>query len=51
MFLLNLSLAEFLALASAASALVVALYLLDRTRRQLVVPTLRFWKVAEKSPS
>ncbi|MDP2996372.1 MAG: VWA domain-containing protein [Bryobacterales bacterium] len=48
MFLLNLSLAEFLALASAASALVVALYLLDRTRRRQTVGTLRFWNVAEK---
>jgi len=48
MFLLNLSLAEFVALASAASALVVALYLLDRTRRRQTVGTLRFWNVAEK---
>lgn len=48
MFFLNLTLAEFLALASAASALLVALYLLDRTRRKQVVATLRFWNVAEK---
>jgi hypothetical protein len=48
MFLLNLSLAEFLALASAASALVIALYLLDRSRRRQTVGTLRFWNVAEK---
>jgi hypothetical protein len=47
MFLLNLSLAEFLALASAASALVVVLYLLDRSRRRQVVATLRFWNVTE----
>jgi hypothetical protein len=49
MFFLNLSLAEFLGLASAASALVVALYLLDRSRRRQVVATLRFWNVTEKT--
>ncbi|MBI4877505.1 MAG: VWA domain-containing protein [Acidobacteria bacterium] len=48
MFFLNLSLVEFLALASAASAVVVALYLLDRSRRRQTVATLRFWTVAEK---
>ena len=48
MFFLNLSLAEFVALASAASAIVVALYLLDRSRRRELVATLRFWNVAEK---
>lgn len=48
MFFLNLSLAEFLGLASAASALLVALYLLDRSRRRQTVATLRFWNVTEK---
>ncbi len=48
MFFLNLSLVEFLALASAASALIVALYLLDRSRRSQIVATLRFWNVTEK---
>jgi hypothetical protein len=48
MFFLNLSLAEFLALAAAASALIVALYLLDRSRRREVVATLRFWNVTEE---
>jgi hypothetical protein len=48
MFFLNLSLTEFLGLAAAASALVVALYLLDRSRRRQVVATLRFWNVTEK---
>lgn len=48
MFLLNLTLAEFLTLASAASGLLVALYLLDRSRRREKVATLRFWNVTEK---
>ena len=43
MHLLNLSLAEFLTLFSAASAVVVALYLLDRSRRHVRVAALRFW--------
>ena len=43
MFFANLSAAEFLALLAATSALVVALYLLDRSRRHVVVSTLRFW--------
>lgn len=43
MFFFNLGLGEFLVLFTAASALVTALYLLDRSRRQLVVATLRFW--------
>ncbi len=47
MFFLNLSLVEFLALASAVSALIVALYLLDRSRRRQIVATLRFWNVTE----
>ncbi len=48
MFFFNLTLAEFLTLATAASALLVALYLLDRSRRREVVATLRFWNVTEK---
>ncbi len=46
MFLANLSLAEFLALAGGVSLLVTLLYLFDRTRRRQVVATLRFWKEA-----
>ncbi len=48
MFLFNLSLGEFMALFSAASAVVVTLYLLDRSRRAVVVATLRFWTHAER---
>ena len=48
MFLLNLSLPEFLALFSALSGLTVALYLLSRTRRTQVVATLRFWVQAKQ---
>lgn len=52
MFLLNLSLPEFLALLSAGSALVVALYLLSRSRRRQKVATLRFWtQAAQPVPS
>jgi hypothetical protein len=43
MFLLNLSLPEFLALFAAVSGVVVTLYLLSRARRRQTVPTLRFW--------
>ena len=50
MFLLNLSLAEFLTLFGAVSGIVVALYLLDRSRRRVVVATLRFWTPAEQPP-
>jgi len=49
-FLANLALAELAALTAAVSALVVALYLLDRSRRKQVVPTLRFWLAAQKAP-
>ncbi len=48
MFLLNLTLAEFAALFGIVSAGVVALYLLDRSRRRLTVATLRFWQAAEQ---
>jgi hypothetical protein len=40
---LNLSLGELLGLVGAISAGVVALYLLDRSKRRQLVPTLRFW--------
>ena len=47
MFFLNLSLGEFAALFSVISAGVVALYLLDRSRRRQTVATLKFWRPAE----
>ena len=47
MYFLNLSLPQFLALFGAVSAIAVTLYLLDRSRRRLVVSTLRFWGAAE----
>ena len=43
MHLLNLSFGQFLAVFSIASAFVLALYLLDRSRHRHVVSTLRFW--------
>lgn len=46
MFLANLSLGEFVALFSAASAATVALFLLSRTRRKQIVSTLQFWRSA-----
>jgi hypothetical protein len=48
MFFFNLSLGEFLALFTAAGAIVTALYLLDRSRRKVAVPTLRFWNEAKR---
>ena len=48
MFLLNLSLLQFATLFGAVSAISVALYLLDRSRRKQVVSTLRFWVAAEQ---
>jgi hypothetical protein len=48
MYLLNLSLLQFLAIFGSVSAISVALYLLDRSRRKLVVSTLRFWTAAEQ---
>ncbi|HXA51488.1 MAG TPA: BatA and WFA domain-containing protein [Candidatus Acidoferrum sp.] len=48
MYLLNLSLFQFLAVFGSISAISVALYLLDRSRRKLVVSTLRFWVAAEQ---
>ena len=47
MSFLNLSLGELLGLAGAISAGVIALYLLDRSRRRQVVSTLRFWADAD----
>lgn len=44
---LNLSLGELLGVAGAISAGVVALYLLDRSKRRQVVATLRFWTPAD----
>jgi hypothetical protein len=48
MHFFNLSLLEFAGLLSATSALVVTLYLLNRSRRKQVVATLRFWRAAEQ---
>ncbi len=47
MYLLNLSLFQALSIFGAISAISVALYLLDRSRRRQVVSTLRFWVAAE----
>ena len=44
---LNLSLGELLGLAGVISAGLVALYLLDRSKRRQVVSTLRFWTPAD----
>jgi hypothetical protein len=48
MYLLNLSLLQFVAIFGSVSAVAVALYLLDRSRRKQVVSTLRFWVSAEQ---
>ena len=48
MYLLNLSLLQFVAVFGSISALALALYLLDRSRRKQVVSTLRFWVSAEQ---
>lgn len=48
MFLLNLTLGQFLMLFGTTSAFVVALYLLDRSRRRQVVATLRFWAASQR---
>jgi hypothetical protein len=45
---LNLSLGQFLTLFAAAGGIAFVLYLLDRSRRKVVVPTLRFWTAAEQ---
>jgi len=44
---LNLSLGELIGLAGAISAGIVALYLLDRSKRKQLVATLRFWSAAD----
>ncbi len=46
MFLVNLTLAQLLAILGTVSLGVVALYLWDRSRRRLTVPTLRFWNAS-----
>ncbi|HEY1242112.1 MAG TPA: VWA domain-containing protein [Bryobacteraceae bacterium] len=48
MYFLNLSLFQFMAVFGGVSAVAVALYLLDRSRRRQVVSTLRFWVSAEQ---
>src|SRR5437899_12692348 len=48
MFFFNLTFAQFAALFGSVSAVVVALYLLDRSRRRQTVATLRFWVAAEQ---
>src|SRR5947199_7128675 len=48
MYFLNLSVLQFLAVFGSISAISVALYLLDRSRRKLVVSTLRFWVASEQ---
>jgi len=48
-FLLNLTWLQFAAVFGGISAGVVALYLWDRTRRRLTVPTLRFWVASEQA--
>jgi hypothetical protein len=47
MSFLNLSLGELIGLAGAISAGIVALYLLDRSKRKQLVATLRFWSQAD----
>lgn len=47
MFFFNLSLFEFLGALTALSGVVVALYLLDRSKQRHVVATFRFWKPAQ----
>lgn len=49
MFLLNLTLAQFVAVAGVAAAVATALYLFDRSRRRIAVATLRFWAEAGKA--
>jgi hypothetical protein len=48
MFFVNLGLGPFLAIFGAISAVSVVLYLLDRSRRRVVVSTLKFWVAAEQ---
>jgi len=46
-FFFNLSLFEFLGAFAAVSGVVVALYLLDRSKQRHTVATFRFWKPAQ----
>lgn len=48
MHLLNLTLGQFVAVFGSLSAVMLALYLLDRSRRRQIVSTLRFWVSAEQ---
>ena len=48
MFFFNLTFAQFATLLASVSGVVVALYLLDRSRRKQTVATLRFWIAAEQ---
>jgi hypothetical protein len=48
MYFLNLSLLQMLTVFGALSAVSIALYLLDRSRRKQIVSTLRFWVAAEQ---
>src|SRR5437899_9278911 len=47
-FFFNLTFVQFAALLGSISTVVVALYLLDRSRRKQRVATLRFWVTAEQ---
>jgi hypothetical protein len=47
-FFFNLTFVQFAALLGSISTVVVALYLLDRSRRKQTVATLRFWVTAER---
>jgi hypothetical protein len=49
MFLVNLTWLQLLTVLGGLSAGVVALYLWDRSKRRLTVPTLRFWQHAERA--
>ncbi|HFB98455.1 MAG TPA: VWA domain-containing protein, partial [Bryobacterales bacterium] len=51
MSLANLTVFELLALAAAGAAFITFLYLLDRSRRRRVVPSLRFWTEAGVAPA
>jgi hypothetical protein len=46
-YFLNLSFLQFLTIFGSISAISVALYLLDRSRRKVMVSTLRFWVAAD----
>ena len=49
MFLLNLTWLQLFAVFGGLSVGVVALYLWDRSKRRVAVPTLRFWQPAERA--